>query len=84
MSPSTCSSATPPTEHGHQGDTVTTAIAPAITTTTRRDMYVAATRGQESNEICVVTERDNVRPAVAVRLSRSPNRGEQAVAAVVR
>ena len=51
------------TEHGHQSDTVTTAIALVSSTTTSRGLYVAATRGRDSNEICVITESDDIAEA---------------------
>jgi conjugative relaxase-like TrwC/TraI family protein len=51
------------TEHGHQGDTVTTAITLATTTTTRRGLYVAATRGRHTNHICVVTDTSDIAEA---------------------
>lgn len=51
------------TEHGHQGDTVTTAISLATPATTRRGLYVAATRGRDDNLICVVTDSTDVAEA---------------------
>jgi conjugative relaxase-like TrwC/TraI family protein len=48
------------TEHGWQSDTVDTAIALASPATTRRGLYVAATRGREDNVICVVTDSDDI------------------------
>jgi conjugative relaxase-like TrwC/TraI family protein len=51
------------TEHGHQSATVTTAIALTSTATTRRGLYVAATRGRDSNQICVVTESNDLAEA---------------------
>ncbi len=51
------------TEHGYQSDTVTTAIALASPTTTRRGLYVAATRGRDENLICVVTASNEVAEA---------------------
>lgn len=51
------------TEHGHQGDTVTTAISLATTATTRRGLYVAATRGRDENLVCVVTDSTDVAEA---------------------
>jgi len=51
------------TEHGHQSDTVTTAIGLASTVTTRRGLYVAATRGRDENLIFVVTESHDVAEA---------------------
>ena len=51
------------TEHGYQSDTVTTAMALVSPATTSRGLYVAATRGRDSNEICVITESDDVAEA---------------------
>jgi conjugative relaxase-like TrwC/TraI family protein len=51
------------TEHGWQSDTVDTAIALTSPATTRRGLYVAATRGAESNLICVVTDSDDIAEA---------------------
>lgn len=51
------------TEYGYQGDTVTTAISLATTATTRRGLYVAATRGRDKNVICVVTDSADVAEA---------------------
>jgi conjugative relaxase-like TrwC/TraI family protein len=48
------------TEHGWQADTVDHAIALVSAATTRRGLYVAATRGRESNMFCVVTDSDGV------------------------
>jgi conjugative relaxase-like TrwC/TraI family protein len=47
------------TEHGWQSDTVHTAIALTTPATTRRGLYVAATRGRDENVICVVTDSDD-------------------------
>ncbi len=47
------------TEHGWQSDTVDTAIALTTSATTRRGLYVAATRGRDENVICVVTDSDD-------------------------
>jgi hypothetical protein len=47
------------TEHGWQSDTVDTAIALTTPATTRRGLYVAATRGRDENVICVVTDSDD-------------------------
>lgn len=44
------------TEHGNQGDTTTVGIELATAATTRRGLYVGATRGREENLILVVTE----------------------------
>ena len=51
------------TEHGWQSDTVDTAIALASPATTRRGLYVAATRGRDTNTLCVVTDSDDVAEA---------------------
>ncbi len=47
------------TEHGYQSDTVTTSIALTSPATTRRGLYVAATRGQETNQIRVITDTND-------------------------
>jgi conjugative relaxase-like TrwC/TraI family protein len=51
------------TEHGWQSDTVDTAIALTSTATTRRGLYVAATRGHDDNILCVVTASDDIAEA---------------------
>jgi hypothetical protein len=51
------------TEHGWQSDTVDTAIALTSPATTRRGLYVAATRGAERNVICVVTDSPDIAEA---------------------
>ena len=51
------------TEHGHQSDTVACGIALASHQTTRRGLYVAATRGRDHNELCVITDSDDVTEA---------------------
>ena len=51
------------TEHGWQSDTVGTAIALTSPATTRRGLYVAATRGSDVNTLCVVTESDDIAEA---------------------
>ena len=51
------------TEHGWQSDTVATAIALVSPMTTSRELYVAATRGRESNALCVVTASTDVAEA---------------------
>ncbi|MGI9029665.1 MAG: AAA family ATPase [Ilumatobacteraceae bacterium] len=51
------------TEHGWQSDTVTASIALASRETTRRGLYVAATRGRDRNTICVVTASTDVAAA---------------------
>jgi conjugative relaxase-like TrwC/TraI family protein len=54
------------TEHGWQSDTVDTAIALVSPATSRRGLYVAATRGAERNIICVVTESGDIAEATDV------------------
>jgi conjugative relaxase-like TrwC/TraI family protein len=51
------------TEHGYQSDTVDHSIALVSTVTTRRGLYVAATRGRDDNLLCVVTDSDDVAEA---------------------
>jgi conjugative relaxase-like TrwC/TraI family protein len=51
------------TEPGYQSDTVTVGIDLADTATTRRGLYVAVTRGQEENWICVITQSADVAEA---------------------
>ncbi|MGH9272616.1 MAG: ATP-dependent DNA helicase, partial [Ilumatobacteraceae bacterium] len=51
------------TEHGYQSDTVTTGIALTSSTTTRRGLYVAATRGRDTNLLLVVTDSNDVTEA---------------------
>ena len=51
------------TEHGWQSDTVRAAFALASAQTTRRGLYVAATRGTDENVICVVTDSDDIAEA---------------------
>jgi hypothetical protein len=51
------------TEHGWQSDTVTTAAALISPATTRRGLYVAATRGTDDNRICVITDSTDVAEA---------------------
>jgi hypothetical protein len=51
------------TEHGWQSDTVDTAIALASPATSRRGLYVAATRGSDVNTLCVITESDDIAEA---------------------
>ena len=51
------------TEHGYQSDTVDHAIALVSASTTRRGLYVAATRGRDENLLCVVTDSDDVAEA---------------------
>ena len=51
------------TEHGYQSDTVDHSIALVSAVTTRRGLYVAATRGRDENLLCVVTDSDDVAEA---------------------
>jgi conjugative relaxase-like TrwC/TraI family protein len=51
------------TEHGWQSDTVDSAVALASPATTRRGLYVAATRGRDDNTVCVITDSDDVAEA---------------------
>ena len=51
------------TEHGYQSDTVAHAIALTSSVTTRRGLYVAATRGRHDNLLCVVTDSNDVAEA---------------------
>jgi conjugative relaxase-like TrwC/TraI family protein len=51
------------TEHGWQSDTVDTSIALASSVTSRRGLYVAATRGSDDNTLCVVTETEDIAEA---------------------
>ena len=61
------------TEHGWQSDTVDTAIALTSPATTRRGLYVAATRGRDDNILCVVTDSDDIAEARDV-LEADPRR----------
>jgi conjugative relaxase-like TrwC/TraI family protein len=51
------------TEHGYQSDTVDHAIALVSSVTTRRGLYVAATRGRDDNLLYVVTGSGDVTEA---------------------
>jgi hypothetical protein len=51
------------TEHGYQSDTVDHSVALVSAVTTRRGLYVAATRGRDDNLLCVVTDSDDVTEA---------------------
>ena len=51
------------TEHGYQSDTVDHSVALVSPATTRRGLYVAATRGRDENLLCVVTDSDDVAEA---------------------
>ncbi len=51
------------TEHGWQSATVNTAMALVSPATSRRGLYVAATRGSERNIMCVVTDSHDIAEA---------------------
>jgi conjugative relaxase-like TrwC/TraI family protein len=51
------------TEHGYQSDTVDHSISLVSAVTTRRGLYVAATRGRDQNLLCVVTDTTDVAEA---------------------
>ncbi len=51
------------TEHGYQSDTVDHSLALISAATTRRGLYVAATRGRHDNLLYVVTDSDDVAEA---------------------
>ena len=51
------------TEHGYESATVTAGIELASATTTRRGLYVGATRGREGNLMCVVTQSRDIAEA---------------------
>jgi hypothetical protein len=51
------------TAHGYQSDTVDQSLALVSAATTRRGLYVAATRGRDDNLLCVVTDSDDVAEA---------------------
>jgi hypothetical protein len=51
------------TEHGYQSDTVDHSLALVSSVTTRRGLYVAATRGRNDNLLCVVTDSGDVAEA---------------------
>ena len=44
------------TEHGYQSDTVDHSVPLVSAVTTRRGLYVAATRGRDENVLCVITD----------------------------
>ena len=48
------------TEHGYQSDTVDQSVALVSAVTSRRGLYVAATRGRDRNLLCVVTDSTDV------------------------
>jgi conjugative relaxase-like TrwC/TraI family protein len=54
------------TEPGNQSDTATASITLATPATTCRGLYVAATRGQAENLICVVTDTHDTADAIDV------------------
>ena len=54
------------TEPGNQSDTATASITLATPATTCRGLYVAVTRGQRENLICVVTDTHDVADAIDV------------------
>ena len=51
------------TEHGYQSDTVDHSLSLVSAVTTRRGLYVAATRGRDDNLLCVVTDSGDVAEA---------------------
>ena len=51
------------TEHGYQSDTVDHSLALLSAVTSRRGLYVAATRGRDQNLLCVVTDSTDVAEA---------------------
>ena len=51
------------TEHGYQSDTVDHSVSLVSAVTTRRGLYVAATRGRDQNLLCVVTDSNDVAEA---------------------
>jgi hypothetical protein len=51
------------TQHGYQSDTVDHSISLVAPVTTRRGLYVAATRGRDDNVICVVTDNNDLAEA---------------------
>ena len=51
------------TEHGYQSDTVDHSLSLVSAVTTRRGLYVAATRGRNDNLMCVVTDSTDVAEA---------------------
>ena len=51
------------TEHGYQSDTVDHSVSLVSPVTTRRGLYVAATRGRDQNLLCVVTDSTDVAEA---------------------
>jgi hypothetical protein len=51
------------TEHGYQSDTVDHSVSLVSPVTTRRGLYVAATRSRDQNLLCVVTDTADVAEA---------------------
>ena len=51
------------TEHGYQSATVASGMCLASSSTTRRGLYVAVTRGSDENVICVITDSDDIAEA---------------------
>ena len=51
------------TEHGNQGDTTTVSIELVSDATTRRGLYVGATRGRQRNVLAVITTSDDLAEA---------------------
>ncbi len=51
------------TEHGYQSETADTSICLASPITTRRGLYVAATRGRDRNDLRVITDTTDVAEA---------------------
>jgi hypothetical protein len=51
------------TEHGYQSDTVDHSLSLVSAVTTRRGLYVAATRGRNDNLLCVITDSTDVAEA---------------------
>ena len=54
------------TEHGYQSDTVDHSLALTSAATTRRGLYVAATRGRDEHLFCVVTDSGDVAEACGI------------------
>jgi conjugative relaxase-like TrwC/TraI family protein len=51
------------TEHGYQSETADHSVSLVSSVTTRRGLYVAATRGRDANLVCVVTDSTDVAEA---------------------
>jgi hypothetical protein len=54
------------TEHGNQGITTDESITLVTGTTTGRGLYVGMTRGRESNDVLVITDRASEQEAMDV------------------